>query len=281
MTKILSVAWRPAVTVLLALAVVLALLWLAQRRLIYFPDDRRVPPAAEAVPAGRDVTLETSDGLRLGAWSVPARGTDRGLTVLVANGNGGNRADRAPLAAALSRAGFAVLLFDYRGYAGNGGRPTEEGLGRDVRAAYRHLVEVERVPPDRLIYFGESLGAAVVAELATEHPPAALVLRSPFVDLAAAGAAHYPFLPVRALLRDRYPVAALVARIDVPTGVVYGTADSIVPPAQSREVASRAAGPVSVVAVDGADHNDRALLDGPELIAAVVAVAPPSHLRQR
>ncbi|HEX2356515.1 MAG TPA: alpha/beta fold hydrolase [Micromonosporaceae bacterium] len=281
MTKILSVAWRPAVTVLLALAVVLALLWLAQRRLIYFPDDRRVPPAAEAVPAGRDVTLETSDGLRLGAWSVPALGTDRGLTVLVANGNGGNRADRAPLAAALSRAGFAVLLFDYRGYAGNGGRPTEEGLGRDVRAAYRHLVEVERVPPDRLIYFGESLGAAVVAELATEHPPAALVLRSPFVDLAAVGAAHYPFLPVRALLRDRYPVASLVARIDVPTGVVYGTADSIVPPAQSREVASRAAGPVSMVAVDGADHNDRALLDGPELIAAVVAVAPPSPLRQR
>jgi hypothetical protein len=64
MTKILSVAWRPAVTVLLALAVVLALLWLAQRRLIYFPDDRRVPPAAEAVPAGRDVTLETSDRRR-------------------------------------------------------------------------------------------------------------------------------------------------------------------------------------------------------------------------
>jgi fermentation-respiration switch protein FrsA (DUF1100 family) len=272
-SRLLAVTWRPALAVLLGLVILMTLLWLAQRRLIYFPDGRRVPPAADAVPGGRDVTLETSDGLRLGAWLVPARGPDRGLTVLVANGNAGNRADRAPLAAALSGAGFAVLLFDYRGYAGNPGHPTEEGLGRDARAAYRHLVDVAAVPPDRVIYFGESLGSAVVVGLATEHPPAALVLRSPFVDLASVGAAHYPFLPVRALLRDRYPLAAQVARVAVPTGVVFGTADSIVPPSQSRQVASRAAGPVVLVAVDGADHNDRTLLDGPELIGAVVAVA--------
>lgn len=258
---------------LLGVVIIVTLLWLAQRRLIYFPDGRTVPPAADALPGGRDVTLETSDGLHLGAWLVPPRAPSRGFTVLVANGNGGNRADRAPLAEALSGAGFAVLLFDYRGYAGNGGRPSEKGLGRDVRAAYRHLVDVAAVPPDRLIYFGESLGAAVVAELATEHPPAALVLRSPFVDLAAAGAVHYPFLPVRALLRDHFPVASHVARVAVPTSVVYGTADSVVPPGQSREVAERAAGSVSVVAVEGADHNDRALIDGPELVAAVVAAA--------
>ncbi|HEY3010906.1 MAG TPA: alpha/beta fold hydrolase [Micromonosporaceae bacterium] len=273
MIKILSATWRPAVAVLLGLVIVVTLLWLVQRRLIYVPDDRRVPPAADAVPGGRDVTLETSDGLRLGAWLVPAGRPDRGMTVLVAHGNAGNRADRATLAVALSRAGFAVLLFDYRGYAGNGGRPSEEGLARDARAAYRYLVENAGVPPDRLIYFGESLGAGVVAELATSHPPAALVLRSPFVDLAAAGAAHYPYLPVRALLRDRYPVAEHLAHVRVPTCVVYGTADTVVPADQSRAVASRAAGPVSVLAIDGADHNDDALVDGPEVVAAVVAVA--------
>jgi len=117
----------------------------------------------------------------------------------------------------------------------------------------------------------------VVTRLAMTDPPAGLLLRSPFVDLAAVGRAHYPFLPVRALLKDRYRVAEQVASIRVPTAVVYGTADSIVPPEQSREVAQRAAGPVRVTAVPGANHNDRALLDGPDLINAVTHLA--SHTR--
>jgi pimeloyl-ACP methyl ester carboxylesterase len=212
--------------------------------------------------------------LTLGAWYVPpAPGRDRGLTVLVAPGNGGNRAGRAPLAEALTEAGFAVLLFDYRGYGGNPGNPTERGLARDVRAARDHLVRERGVPADQMIYFGESLGAAVVTELATEHPPAGLVLRSPFVDLAAAAAEHYPILPVRALLWDRFPVAERLATVDVPTAVVYGSRDSIVPPEQSREVAQRAAGPVQVTEIAGADHNDPVMFGGPELVSAVLSLA--------
>ena len=101
-----------------------------------------------------------------------------------------------------------MLLFDYRGYGGNPGSPSERGLARDVRAAHRFLVcDAGQYRATRLLYYGESLGAAVVVELATEHPPAGLVLRWPFVDLAAAGHVHYPFLPVRTLLRDRFPLA--------------------------------------------------------------------------
>ncbi len=124
-----------------------------------------------------------------------------------------------------------------------------------------------------MIYFGESLGAAVVTELAAEHPPAALVLRSPFVDLAAVAQELAPLLPVRLLLRDHFPVLAVIAKIRVPTLVVYGTADTVVPPWQSRAVADGAGGPVEVVAVPGADHNDRVLLDGSALIGSVRAVA--------
>jgi len=124
-----------------------------------------------------------------------------------------------------------------------------------------------------VLYYGESLGAAVVTALAVEHPPAGLVLRSPFTDLPAAGQHHYPLLPGRLLARDRFPVADLVARISAPVVVVYGTADSIVPPAQSRTVAGRAAGPMRLVAVDGADHNDPSLLYGEQLIAAVLELA--------
>jgi fermentation-respiration switch protein FrsA (DUF1100 family) len=261
--------------VLVALVLVgvgMAVIWALQRRLIYFPSAGPVPQAHSVIEGASEVTLETNDGLALGAWYVAAVAPGNDMTVLVANGNAGDRSMRAPLAHALADAGFGVLLFDYRGYGGNPGHPSEDGLARDVRAAYRFLVEDEGIPSDRLIYFGESLGAAVVAELSTEHPPAGLVLRSPFTDLAAVGQVHYPFLPVGALLRDRYSLVEHIRRVNVPTTVVYGTHDSVVPAQQSRAVAEASAGPTTVVQIKG-DHNDIALLDGPELIDAVVGLA--------
>jgi uncharacterized protein len=246
--------------------------WAFQRRLIYLPSTGAVPPAAAMLAGARDVQLTTNDGLRLGAWYVPVQGSAGTFTVLVANGNAGDRSLRAPLARALANQGFRVLLFDYRGYGGNPGSPSEEGLARDVRAARQFLIE-EGVPSNRLLYYGESLGAAVVAELATEHPPAGLLLRSPFTDLASVGQIHYPFLPVRALLEDRFPVAEHVAPIAVPITVVYGTEDSIVPPGESRPSVAAARGPTRLVAVEGADHNDPALLDGKVLVQAVVELA--------
>jgi pimeloyl-ACP methyl ester carboxylesterase len=257
-------------SVVVAVALFLVLLsWAFQRRLIYLPSTGAVPSAVTMLAGARDVQLTTSDGLRLGALYAPADRPTGTFTVLVANGNAGDRSLRAPLARALASRGFGVLLFDYRGYGGNPGSPSEEGLARDVRAARQFLIE-EGVPGDRLLYYGESLGAAVVAELATEHPPAGLVLRSPFTDLASVGQIHYPFLPVRALLKDRFPVAEYIARITVPITVVYGTADSIVPPAESQRSVAAAGGPIRLIAVEGADHNDPALLDGDVLVQAVV-----------
>ncbi|MDQ5856297.1 MAG: alpha/beta fold hydrolase [Actinomycetota bacterium] len=260
--------------VLVLVAVVLAVLaltWIFQRRLIYLPDSAAVPPAAEVLPGARDVTVRTEDGLALSAYFVPPSGRDRGMTVLVAPGNAGSRVLRIPLAQRLAARGFGVLLIDYRGYGGNPGSPSEHGLIADGRAAYQYLVQMG-VSPQRLVYFGESLGAAVVTRLAVEHPPAALVLRSPFTDLASVGAVHYPLLPVRQLLRDRFPVTELIARVQVPTVVVYGAQDTIVPPEQSRAVAAAAGGPVRTVEVAGADHNDPALLIGDELIEAITSV---------
>ena len=253
--------------VVLVLTLLTGLLWTVQRSLIYLPDPGPVPAAAAVLPGARDVVLSTADGLELGGWFLPP---DSDVpVVLVASGNAGHRGYRAPLAEALHDSGLGVLLFDYRGYGGNPGSPTESGLALDVRAARAFLVDDAGVAPERLFYFGESLGAAVVTELATEHPPAGLVLRSPFVDLASVAAVHYPFLPARALLRDRFPVAEGLARVEAPATVVHGTADTIVPPAQSRAVAEAAPRLHQLVAVPGADHNDAALLDGEPLIAAV------------
>jgi uncharacterized protein len=263
---------RAAVALVVVLAVLVGALWALQRRLVYLPAGGPLPAAAAAVPGGRDVDLTTTDGLTLGAWFVPGPTPDS-PAVLVANGNGGHRGMRAPLARALSAAGLGVLLFDYRGFGGNPGSPDEQGLALDVRAARSFLLEEAGVPEQRLLYYGESLGCAVVTELAVEHPPAGLLLRSPFVDLAAAGSEHYPFLPVRLLLRDRYPVAEQIARVRAPTTVVYGADDTIVPPAQSRQVAEAAAQLHRRVEVPGADHNDAVLLDGEELVSAVVELA--------
>jgi fermentation-respiration switch protein FrsA (DUF1100 family) len=156
---------------LVALAVlVIAALWALQRQLVYLPDRQPVPAAATVLPGASDVVLRTEDGLELGAWYLPAKQAGA-PAVLVASGNGGSRDLRASLARGLVGRGLSVLLFDYRGYGGNPGSPSEQGLARDVRAARRYLLEDAGVPPDRLLYFGESLGAAVVTELATVHPP--------------------------------------------------------------------------------------------------------------
>lgn len=252
--------------------VLTGLLWALQRALIYLPGHDPVPPVGQVLPGAREVVLTTQDGLALGAWHLPA--PDRGaVTALVVSGNAGSRALRAPLASALAGRGLSVLLMDYRGYGGNPGSPSEQGLALDVRAARRYLVEEAGVPPGRLLYVGESLGAAVVAELAAEHPPAGLVLRSPFTDLAAVGRVHYPFLPVRALLRDRFAVLEHVARVSAPTTVVLGTSDRVVPAAQSRAVAAAAARLHRLVEVPGADHNDVALVHGAPLVDAVVELA--------
>ncbi|QUH03503.1 alpha/beta fold hydrolase [Saccharopolyspora erythraea] len=262
---------RALLVVGLVVVVVLGLAWAYQRRLIYYPAGRP-PPAASVLEGAREVVLSTGDGLRLGAWYVPGRGGASETAVLVANGNAGERSLRAPLADALARRGLAVLLFDYRGYGGNPGTPSEQGLALDVRAAHRYLVEEAGFGPDRLVYYGESLGAAVVTELAAHSPPRGLVLRSPFTDLAAVGRYHYPYLPVRMLLRDRYPLTTHLANVRSPVTVVYGTADSVVPAAQSRAVAESVPG-ATAVAIPGADHNDLALLDGPEVVEAVVKFA--------
>jgi len=248
------------------------LLYAVQRSLIYFPDDGPLPPAAEVIDGARDVSLTTRDGLELGAWFAPAGGSvDRGIAVLLAPGNGGNRLGRVGLAEHLRQRGFAVLLLDYRGYGGNPGTPSEEGLHADALAAARAL-EDEGFPPDRTIYFGESLGTAVVTALAAERPPAGLVLRSPFPELADVARYHYPVLPVGLLLRDRFPVIGHLPDIRTPVTVVRGTRDSVVPTELSRRVAKAAPNLFEEVVLDGADHNDPVRF-GPRLADAVARLA--------
>ena len=259
-----------AVVVLIAAVGVIsfvALVWATQRDLLYFPERGAVPPAASALPGSSDVELLTEDGVRLGGWLVPPSTPATGVTVLVCNGNGGDRALRAGLARGLASAGHRVLLFDYRGYGGNAGTPTEMGLRADARAALAYLRSRPDIDPARIVYFGESLGAAVAAQLAAEHPPLALVLRSPFTTLADVGRIHYPYLPViDPLLMDRYRTVDAVAEVSAPVLVVAGDRDRVVPIELSRNLYAAARDPKRLVIVGGADHNDPPLAEGPSLV---------------
>jgi fermentation-respiration switch protein FrsA (DUF1100 family) len=247
------------------LVAVFGLLWAAQRRLIYFPT-HDVGIASAISSDAADVAFTTDDGLTLSAWWIPATGNPDGSTIIVFHGNGGNRADRTPLAQALTQQGYGVLLVDYRGYGGNPGSPSEEGLLLDAEAAVAYLKSRPDVDPDRLVYFGESLGAAVALAVGQEHPPSALILRSPFTSLPDVARAHYPYLPTGLLLRDQYPNVDTIRMLDVPVLVIAGSQDTIVPIAQSRELYAASPAPKWFVTIEGADHNDPALTHGPLLI---------------
>ncbi|HEX6322872.1 MAG TPA: alpha/beta hydrolase [Vicinamibacterales bacterium] len=266
---------RVAVALFLLLAALFALIWAGQRRLMYFPFGGVPSPRDAGLPDAEPVTLTTGDGLTLSGWFLPAHDPPARFTVIVFNGNAGNRAHRAPLAAALRRHGMAVLLFDYRGFGGNPGTPTERGLAADARAARTYLASRTDVDLSRLVYFGESLGTAVAVDLAAEHPPAALVLRSPFASMAEVGQFHYPFLPVRWLLRDRFAAADVIGRVTSPVLVIAGGRDAIVPPVHSRRLYEAAREPKQLLVIEGADHNDHALFAGAELIDGVVRFLEP------
>jgi fermentation-respiration switch protein FrsA (DUF1100 family) len=262
----------PGLVTVLLVGLAVGMLTALQRLLIYFPDSTTVPSAGDVIEGARDLTLRTSDGLTLGAWFVPAdSASDMHMAVLVAPGNGGNRSGRADLATELSRRGLAVVLIDYRGYGGNPGRPSEDGLAKDAMAAALALEELG-YPAERTVYFGESLGAAVVAALQARRTPAGVVLRSPFTELADVGAHHYPWLPVRLLLKDRFRITELLSGSEVPVTVIYGDRDSVVPSELSARVADEATSLVERVVIRGADHND-AVMFGPAVANAVSRLA--------
>ncbi|HEX6254400.1 MAG TPA: alpha/beta hydrolase [Euzebyales bacterium] len=236
--------------------------------LIYFPSKTVPPPAEVGLAGAEDLTVVTRDGLRLRAWYVPAAGEPVGA-VLVLHGNAGHRAHRAPLAAALRERGLATLLLDYRGFGGNPGSPSQDGLLADSEAAAVALERRSGLDRARIVYFGESIGTAPAAWLAAHRPPAAVVLRSPFPSLTDVARRRFPWLPVGWLLRDHYPLASWIAGYDGPLLAIAGSRDDLIPVRYSRRAVDAAGGEGRLVVVEGAGHNDPALLDGDEMLEAI------------
>ncbi|MBJ8346212.1 alpha/beta hydrolase [Antrihabitans sp. YC2-6] len=201
-----------------------------------------------------DLDFVATDGVALHAWWIPTPKPSIGH-VLLAHGNAGNIGDRVAHARLLTAAGFDVLLFDYRGFGRSQGRPNEAGTYLDARAARTVLLDQAGVDPGRIFYLGESLGGAVVVELALEHPPAGVVLTSTFTSVRAVAQSQLPVVP-RLAVPDAYPTIRRIPQLRSPLLVIHGVQDELVPVEQARQLFAAAPEPKQLHLIDGVGHND-------------------------
>lgn len=247
--------WGLAVYVGLALY-----LYVFQSRQVYFPDlpsrELEATPAAIGL-AYESLKLETADGETLAAWFVPADGA-RG-TLLYLHGNGGNIGHRLDPIEVFHRLGLNILIFDYRGYGASTGRPNEAGTYEDALAAWRHLTETRRIPPNEIVLFGESLGGSIAAWLAARHPPAALIIYASFTSAVGMAQELFPYYPARLLVRYRYDTLGSLATVTCPLLILHSPEDEIIPYSHGQALFSAAQGPKRLLALSGG-HNDALLV---------------------
>lgn len=234
-------------------AVIVLVMYFAQRQFTYFPDRTRYDPADAGLPDFAEIEIRTDDEHTLVGWYKPA--SKDYPTLLLFQGNAGNIANRAFKARAFADRGYGMLMINYRGYGGSDGSPTERGLMADGRAALRFLSE-QSVETNEIVLYGESLGSGVAIGLAQVHKIGAVVLESPYTSLPDVAARAYPWLPVRLLMKDRFPSIERIGEVDAPLLVVHGADDEVIPVDLGQELFAAADEPKRLVILQGAHHND-------------------------
>jgi len=243
-----KILWGAVGGILLFYIAGLTWLYVNQRSYIY-PGATR--GGANALAGPETVRFRTSDGLVLRAEYRPAR--DGRPTIVFFHGNGDTTAGSKVATQAFARPGYGLLLPEYRGYDGNPGSPSEDGLYKDGRAALQWLMG-QGVPGPNIIIMGNSLGSGVATEMAMEHRVAALVLVSGFTSMVDVVQTHLPFVPAGLLVRDRFENARKLARIGCPTLILHGAADTLIPATQGAALAA-ASGHAQLDILPGKGHE--------------------------
>ena len=230
---------------------VAAVLFFAQRRLIYLPTVAATPAPSGLFRSNVERTIRTSDGETLAAWWIPP--VDGRRIFLYLHGNGGNLVTYARRFALMTGGGEGLLAIDWRGYGASTGTPTEEGLTRDAAAAYEEALKLAG-DPRKIVIVGESLGTGLAVPLAARVAAAGLILDSSFSSLVDVGAARYGIFPVRWLMREQYRSDLSIGAVKMPKLILHGDADRIVPFGLGEALFGRASEPKAFVRVPGADH---------------------------
>jgi uncharacterized protein len=217
----------------------------------------------------RRVQLRTRDGLSLeGVQLETTTVSPYWILFCPASGMTIHRTEVQQQLRTLRSFGYGVLSFDYRGFGGNAGEPTEDGVYMDAEGAYTYLTQHLRVPSSRVVLAGRSLGSAVAVELATRVSVAGLVLFSPIDSVPLTGARLYPLFPVRRFARNQFDSLAKVGRLQSPVVVVYGTADEMIPIDVARSLFKKIPTPKLMLVTDG-DHHDAGFNRGARLLNAL------------
>jgi fermentation-respiration switch protein FrsA (DUF1100 family) len=239
----------------IAYLMMVAILFFAQRSMLYVRTTARPMLNIAALEPKREIVcLATPDGLHLRSWYFrPGRA---GAPVVVfLHGNAGDIGNHIPWAKFLIDAGYGVLALEYRGYGGNPGSPTEDGLYDDARGAFDFLKQ-QGIADRDVALFGESLGTGVAVQMATEHEVGAVILRSPYTSIPDVAAVQFWYVPVHWLVRDRFDSLSKIAKIHAPLMVFHGDSDTLIPIALGRRLYDAAPEPKTWLAVPGAGHND-------------------------
>jgi fermentation-respiration switch protein FrsA (DUF1100 family) len=231
----------------------LVLLFVKQRTMLFpVPTAERTAPAAAGFPQAEEHVLTTSDGEKVIVWHVPAK--PGRAVVLFFQGNGDFLAGLAGRFKAITADGTGLVALSYRGYAGSSGAPSEDGLLRDGEAAYSFATA--RYDAQRIVAWGFSLGTGVAVAVASGHPVGKLILEAPYTSIADVAAAHFPFVPVRLLMRDPFHSDERIARVTAPLLIVHGAQDPTIPIGFGEKLFALAREPKQFVRIPGGGHDD-------------------------
>ncbi len=251
------------------------MLWAwAEKRFIFFPEPEIANTPDQAGLRYEDVYLTSSDGLILHGWFLPGPAGLAGRrtqTWLWFHGNGGNVGTRVgQLERAHHVLGVHQFIFDYRGYGRSEAKPTERGTYLDARAALNYLKQRPGIDPERIVYFGHSLGAAVAVELAESHPPCGMALIAPFSS--ARDMAKFTLsIPLAGwLVRGHYNSVKRIPKVRTPLLVLHGELDEMVPHSQGMKLYQAANRPKRFVTLHGASHNNVQHIAADQMARALV-----------
>ncbi len=242
-------------TVLIAYLFVVAVVYMAQRKLQYYPDTNYPgSPSLNNVPKMQEIKVKTEDGLELLAWFAAPEDSN-GKVVVIYHGNAGNMGERAYKARKFINSGYGVYFCEYRGYGGNEGFLTEHGVYNDARSAIKWLKK-EGYDASQFILYGESLGSGPAVQMAKEFKAPYLILEGGFSSAVDVAKGVYPWLPVGMMMLDRYDNISKIKDIKTSLLMVHGEGDPVVDISYGKKLFDAANHPKEFVTLKTDSHVD-------------------------